>query len=182
MLAPVGSKSRQVRKVSRSNRNRTIALPKRRWLQFPGVLNGRFDKLGDRDYFKFKAQKGQRVHCVAKSRELGSACDVYLSLHKGDGSKIAEARQERQTVLDADIPDDGEYLLQVEDLFVGGVPGADHVYRIHLSNAFSGFSLQAEALQYSAPQAGTFVVKVLARANRVQRPHRAGRRRFGRRR
>lgn len=132
-------------------------------VQFPGVLNGRFDKPGDRDYFKFKAQKGQRLHCVARSRELGSACDVYMRLHKADGSKIADARQERQTVLDFDVPEDGEYVLQVEDLLVGGVPKADHVYRIHLDNAYSGFSLHTEGLQYSAPQGGTFVVKVLAR-------------------
>lgn len=131
--------------------------------RFPGILNGRFDKLGDRDYFKFKGQKGQRLHCVVGSRELGSKCDVYMSLHKVDGSKIMEARQERQTILDADIPDDGEYMLHVEDLIVGGIPGADCVYRIHLSDSFSGFSLQTDALQYSAPQGGTFVVKVLAR-------------------
>jgi len=65
-------------------------------VQFPGVLNGRFDRLGDQDYFKFKGQKGQRLHCVACSRELGSASDVYMSLHKADGSNVAEARQERR--------------------------------------------------------------------------------------
>jgi hypothetical protein len=130
--------------------------------QFPGVLNGRFDKPRDRDYFKFKAQKGQHLRCLSNSRELGSACDVYMSLHKPDGSQIAEARQDRQTVLDVDVPADGEYLLHVEDLLVGGVPAADHVYRIHLSDTYSGFSLHSEALQYSVPQGGTFIVKVLA--------------------
>ena len=69
---------------------------------------------------------------------------MYLSLHKADGSQIAEARQDRQTVLDADIPEDGEYMLQVEDLLVGGTPAADHVYRIDVSEAYSGFSLHAE--------------------------------------
>ena len=133
--------------------------------QFPGVLNGRFDKPGDRDYFKFNGKKASDLHCVACSRELGSACDVYMSLHKADGSQLAEARQERQTVLDFDVPADGEYLLHVEDLLVGGIPKADHVYRIHLDNAYSGFSLHSEALQYSAPQGGTFVVKVLAKRN-----------------
>ncbi len=130
--------------------------------QFPGVLNGRLDKPGDRDCFKFTAKKGQHVRCVAKTRELGSPCDVYLSLHKADGSKLAEARQDRQIILDADIPDDGEYTLQVDDLLVGGTPAPDHVYRIDVSEKYSGFSLHAEALQYSAPQGGTFVAKVIA--------------------
>ncbi len=131
--------------------------------QFPSVLNGRLDKPDDHDCFKFKAQKGQRVHCVAKTRELGSPCDVDLSLHKADGSKLAKVREDRQTVLDADIPEDGEYTLQVEDLFAGGAPGPDRVYRIDVTEAYSGFSLNAEALQYSAPQGGTFTVKVLAK-------------------
>ena len=129
-------------------------------IQIPGAVNGRIIEPGDRDYFKFQAKQGQRVHCVAMTRELGSPCDLYLRLHKADGSQIAVARQERQTVLDAEIPEDGQYSLQVEDLLGGGSPG--HVYRIDVSDTYSGFALHAEQLQYSSPQGGTFVVKVLA--------------------
>jgi hypothetical protein len=129
--------------------------------KFPGALNGRLDKPGDHDHFKFHAKKGQRVHCVAKTRELGSPCDLYMSLHRVDGSQIALARQDRQTVLDAEIPDDGEYLLHIEDLAVGG-SSAGHPYRIDLTEDYSGFSLTTEHTQYNAPQGGTVVVKVLA--------------------
>jgi len=129
-------------------------------LLFPGAINGRIDKTGDRDYFKFAAKKGQRLYCVAKTRELGSPCDLAMTLLKADGSQIAVARQEAETVLVAETPDDGEYWLQVEDLLVGGTPG--HVYRIDASDAYGGFTLAAEQLQYTAPQAGTFIVKVLA--------------------
>jgi hypothetical protein len=128
--------------------------------QFPGALNGRFDKANDRDHFKFHATKGQRLHCVAKTRELGSACDVYLSLLKSDGAQIAVARQETQSILDAEIPEDGDYFLQVEDLLVGGPVG--HVYRIDITDAYTGFSLSAEQTQYTAPHAGTVAMKVLA--------------------
>jgi hypothetical protein len=128
--------------------------------QVPGVLNGRLDKVDDRDHFKFQARKGQRVHCVALTRELGSDCDLYLRLLKSDGSQIAVASQDRQTVLDAEIPEDGEYVLRVDDLLVGGSPG--HVYRIDVSDTFAGFALNAEQTQYSGPQGGTFVMKVLA--------------------
>jgi hypothetical protein len=127
---------------------------------FPAALNGRLGKAGDRDCFKFQAKKGQRVHCLAMTRELGSPCDLYMSLHNSDGSQIAVARQERRTVLNAEIAEDGEYVLQVEDLLVGS--GANHVYRVKLSDAFAGFSLHAEQMQYVSPQGGTFVVKVLA--------------------
>ncbi len=87
--------------------------------QFPAALNGRLDKAGDRDCFKFQAKKGQRVHCEAMTRELGSPCDLHMSLHKPDGPQIAVARQDRRTTLAVEIPEDGEYVLQVEDLLVG---------------------------------------------------------------
>jgi hypothetical protein len=135
--------------------------------QIPGALNGRLDQPGDRDHFKFHALKGQRIHCVGRTRQLGSPCDLYLSLHKADGAQIALARQERQPVLEAEIPEEGDYTLQVEDLLRGG--GADHVYRIDVSDAYGGFALNAELTQYNAPQEGTTVVKVLA-----QRPVYAG--------
>jgi hypothetical protein len=128
--------------------------------QFPAAMNGRLDKAGDRDCFKFQAKKGQRVHCVAITRELGSPCDLHMSLHKSDGSQIAAARQDRRTTLATEIPEDGEYVLQVEDLVVGA--SAKHVYRVKISDAYAGFSLHSEQLQYTSPQAGTFVVKVLA--------------------
>lgn len=134
----------------------------------PGSLNGRLDKAGDRDHFKFVAKKGQRLHCLAKTRELGSACDVHMSLHKPDGSQIAVARQEARAVLDAEIPEDGEYLLLVEDLLVDGPAG--HVYRIELSDSFARFSLAAEHTQYTSPQAGTFVMKVLAQRHGYDGP------------
>jgi hypothetical protein len=128
--------------------------------QIPGALNGRLDQPGDRDSFKFHARKGQRLHCVGRTRELGSPCDLYLSLHKADGSQIAVARQERQPVLDAEIPEEGNYTLHVEDLLRGG--GPDHIYRVDVNETYGGFALNAETTQYNAPQAGTFVVKVLA--------------------
>ncbi|NOZ38736.1 MAG: hypothetical protein GXP24_00745 [Planctomycetes bacterium] len=128
---------------------------------FPGVINGRLEKPGDRDHFRFQATKGQRLHCVARTRELGSPCDLYLSLHKTDGSRIALAPQARRTVLNILIPADGEYVLRVEDLLSGGSP--EHIYRLDMKDAFSGFELHAEKNEYVAPQGGTVVVKVLAK-------------------
>jgi hypothetical protein len=134
----------------------------------PGSLNGRLEHPGDRDYFRVQANKGQRLRSRALTRELGSPCDLYLSLHRADGSRIAEARQERETVLDVEIPDDGEYLFQVEDLNSGG--SAEHIYRIDVEEKFFGFSLHAENMQYVAPHSGTVVVKVLAQRSGYDGP------------
>lgn len=138
-------------------------------VSFPGVINGNLNKQGDRDFFRFKAKKGQRIHALARTRELGSACEVYLALVKADGSKIAEARQDRQTILAADIPEDGEYSIQVDDLLIAGPASHDHAYRIELDDIFAGFRLNTDQLQYNAPQGGTFSLKVLA-----QRPSYSG--------
>ncbi|MEO2049204.1 MAG: hypothetical protein ABGX16_21810 [Pirellulales bacterium] len=130
-------------------------------VEVPGVLNGRFETSGDADHYRFQAKAGQRLHFVAKSREVGSPCDLYMSLHKGaDGARLALAQQGQQTVLNFQIPEDGEYLLKVEDLLSGGGPA--HLYRIDIQDTFFGFSLHAEQMQYTSPQAGTVVVKVLA--------------------
>jgi len=130
-------------------------------VSFPGVFNGRLEKPGDRDHFRFKARKGQRLHCLAMTRELGSPCDLYLSLYKADGSRLVVAPQSRETVLNLLIPEDGEYVLQVEDLLSGGSP--EYIYRLDARDAFFGFSLHAEKMEYVAPQGGTVVVKVLAK-------------------
>lgn len=126
----------------------------------PGAFNGRLDKAGDQDHFRFAARQGQRLRCVAVTRELGSPCDLYMTLHAADGAQIAAARQEQRTVLDAAIPADGEYVLHVEDLYVGG--GARRIYRIDVSGEDPGFALNAELPQYTVPQGGTFVTKVFA--------------------
>jgi hypothetical protein len=129
--------------------------------QLSGFLNGRLDKPDDRDCFKFQGHKGQRLHLVALTRELGSSCDLHMSLLKADGSRLAVARQELQTTLDAELPADGEYTVQIENLAIGdSKPGL--VYRVEADGDYPGFALRAEHCEYNAPQGGTFVVKVFA--------------------
>src|SRR5439155_11070152 len=52
---------------------------------------GQFQQQKDRDLFRFEAQKDQRLVIAAKTRSLGSTCDVMLNILKGDGSKLVEA-------------------------------------------------------------------------------------------
>jgi hypothetical protein len=44
------------------------------------------------------------VRCVAVTRQLGSPCDLHMTLHAADGAKIAEARQEEHAVLGQSSP------------------------------------------------------------------------------
>lgn len=127
-------------------------------LTLPGVVNGRIDSDGDFDHFQFKARQGERLACQAMTRVIGSACDVFMSLHRPDGSRLVQAAQGREVVLRYVIPDDGEYILRVENLIQGG--GPQHIYRVAMTNADPGFSLKTENPQLSAPQEGTFATKV----------------------
>ena len=106
---------------------------------------------------------------MAKTRELGSPCDLYMSLHKADGSQIAVARQERQTVLDAEIPEDGEYVLQVEDLLVGGSPG--HVYRIDVERHVCRLLAACGANSVFFAARRNIRGESARAAARIQRPH-----------
>ncbi len=128
----------------------------------PGAFNGRLETAADQDHFRFAGRAGQRVRCVAVTRQLGSPCDLHMTLHAADGARIAEARQEEHAVLEAVIPADGEYVLHIENLLVGESGGARHIYRVDVVADDPGFSLNAELPQYMAPEGGTLVTKVLA--------------------
>jgi len=58
----------------------------------PSVINGRFAKPKDRDYYEFEASKDQRLVFSGKTRSLGSPCEVFMRLEKADGGKVADAR------------------------------------------------------------------------------------------
>jgi len=124
----------------------------------PCVINGRLVESGDRDHFKFHAGQGQQVYCVAKTRELGSPCDLYMSLHKADGTRLAEASQQRETILDHTVPEEGDYILRIESLVRGG--GPEHVYRVAVRSNPAGFSLHPKQKEYTVPHGGTLAVGI----------------------
>lgn len=104
-------------------------------LAAPAGANGRFDAAGDRDHFRFDAKKGQRLTLRAVSRSCGSPALVKMYVLKADGAQLAESpvseADEESLVFTA--PDDGAYLLAVEDLLRRG--GPDFVYRVEVAPA-----------------------------------------------
>jgi len=99
-------------------------------LPTPGGANGRLDAPGDRDHFKFEAKKGQRFALRVGSRSFGSPAMVKMYVLKADGAQLAESAvsdAEEETLVFA-VPDDGAYLLAVEDLLRRG--GPEFVYRV----------------------------------------------------
>src|SRR5438477_10611504 len=84
----------------------------------PSVVNGRFGRAKDRDWFEFLADTGQRLVVAGKTRSLGSPCDLFLRLFNSDGKQVAEAdiTGANEGTLTNRFNEAGTYRLLVEEL------------------------------------------------------------------
>src|SRR2546427_360492 len=98
----------------------------------PSVVNGRFAKPRDRDWYEFSASQGQRLVFSGRTRSLGSPGDLFMRLFNGDGKQLAEAAISgaNEGTLTNKFSEAGTYRLFVEGLHRGGEP--DFVYRIEV--------------------------------------------------
>lgn len=100
---------------------------------FPSALNGRIGQPGDVDVWRFEAKKGDQFTFDVQAARLGSSLDSVLTLIDATGKQIATnddlGRGQTDSLLNAKIPADGVYSLQVRDQLAsrGGVSFA---YRI----------------------------------------------------
>ena len=126
----------------------------------PSAVSGRLESAGERDVYQFPAKKNQRLVFRARTRSLGSPCDVLLQAYRPDGSKLAESKVEGATegTLDATFPEDGTYRLVVEDIARAG--GPDLAYRVEVEPYRPGYSLSVETDTVQAKPGGTFELKV----------------------
>ncbi|HWB13995.1 MAG TPA: hypothetical protein VG826_32505 [Pirellulales bacterium] len=95
-----------------------------------GIVNGIANGGADRDFFKFAAQKGQRLLIDCQARRIDSRLDPMLVLYDTQGRELASAHDggHRDTLLDYTVAADGQYLVEVRDFIYEG--GADHGYRL----------------------------------------------------
>jgi len=108
-------------------------------VSFPGAVSGGLPQAGDKDHFSFNATKGQVLNFRSLSRSLGSAAYLQLRVLNGEGGQVAttSVSDAAELSLRYTIPDDGKYVLVVDDLLRRG--GPDFVYRVAvtLGNSFS---------------------------------------------
>lgn len=99
------------------------------------TINGRSNTTADQDYFKFTAQKGQRLTFDCWAYRIDSRMDATLVLFDSQGAEVARNRDTNRSdpLLDVVIPADGEYYLLVYDFLYGG--SNDHFYRVTVSAA-----------------------------------------------
>jgi hypothetical protein len=101
-------------------------------LPLPTTMTGRIDSAGDVDVYRFRAAKGQAVRFEVESRELGFPLDPVLRVLDAAGEELNRvddrSRGTRDARLDFTPPDDGDYLVEVSDLYGDG--GFRYVYRL----------------------------------------------------
>jgi len=107
-------------------------------ITLPATVNGQITP-GDVDRYRFSARKGQQLVVVASARSLipyladavPGWFQATLALYDVQGKEVAYAddfRFKPDPVLHCEIPDDGEYVVEIKDAIYRG--REDFVYRI----------------------------------------------------
>ena len=97
-----------------------------------GVVNGRIDKPGDIDCFKFEAKADQRVVLDCSAERIDSKLRAVLEVHDAHGKRLAVNRGYTgiDPLIDFLVPTDGTYFVKVFDLSYLGSP--EHFYRLEI--------------------------------------------------
>lgn len=96
------------------------------------VLNGRLDKAGDLDHFRFEAKQGQRVVVECSAERIDSRLRAVLEVFDAAGKRLAVNRGYFgiDPLIDFRVPTDGLYVVKIQDLTLSG--SAEHYYRLDI--------------------------------------------------
>ncbi|MBI1914797.1 MAG: PPC domain-containing protein [Planctomycetes bacterium] len=96
------------------------------------VVNGRIEKPGDVDCYKFRAKAGQRVVLECLAERIDSPLRAVLEVHDATGKRLAVNRGYTgiDPLVDFLVPADGTYFVKVFDLSYLG--SAAHYYRLDI--------------------------------------------------
>ena len=96
------------------------------------VINGRIDKVGDSDHFRFEARQGQRVVVECCAERIDSRLRAVLEIFDATGRRLAVNRGYFgiDPLIDFRVPADGSYVVKVQDLISSG--SAEHYYRLDI--------------------------------------------------
>jgi hypothetical protein len=123
-------------------------------------LTGAFQQSSDRDWYAITAAAAVRVRFTARTRELGSPCDVLLELFGPDGKKMTETDDSggRDAELSADLPAAGQYWLKVSEL--AGRFGLSWTYSLDINIGRPTVRITAATDHLNVPRGGTAAVPV----------------------
>jgi hypothetical protein len=137
----------------------------------PIIINGRIDKSGDWDVFRFDAHAGDRIVAETCARRLDSPLDSVLKLTDAAGRQLAfnDDHEDKGSGLNthhADsfilttLPADGTYYLHLGDAQRKG--GAEYAYRLRISAPVPDFELRVVPSSINAGAGQTIPLTVYA--------------------
>ncbi|HXG48991.1 MAG TPA: PPC domain-containing protein [Methylomirabilota bacterium] len=99
----------------------------------PVVFNGVIARPGDRDWFRFRARKGENIQVNVFARQLRSPLDSAIQIANGQGAVVAENDDATgpDSALSFKPDEDGEFTLLVRDHRRRG--GPDFVYCVEVA-------------------------------------------------
>jgi hypothetical protein len=115
-------------------------------LELPVVISGQVGQAKEVDSFTFAAQKGVKLRVECESRSLGYPLRPVLRVQDATGKRLAAAEpneKKRDTELAFTPPDDGKYVITVEDEHRHG--GLRFAYRLTMEEARPDFDLTVAA-------------------------------------
>ncbi|MFM7059474.1 MAG: hypothetical protein ACKO2P_21380, partial [Planctomycetota bacterium] len=120
-----------------------------------GVLSGTFQSPGDADWFRVNAAAAGPLLVLARTRDVGSPCDLILEIHKEDGSKLAESDDAgpRDAELSVQLPAPGNYFLKVSEL--AGRGGPEWCYALNVFHTRPAVIATAPADRLNIPRGGS---------------------------
>jgi len=138
------------------------------------VINGRIDKPGDVDIYRFEGRAGQAVVLDLTARRIGSPLDSIVKLLDANGKQIAFNddhadksdglnTHHADSYVSATLPATGSYFISVADVQNAG--SADHTYRLRLSEPQPDFELRVvpSAINLRGSVPGVVTVHALRR-------------------
>ena len=136
----------------------------------PITMNGRIDRPGDRDLFRFHATAGSKLALRIAAQQLGSPLDAVLTITDASGKEVLTIDDRQPVPRDPPVVriiespgiDDplgeftalveGDYWLTIEDRFASG--GPDYGYRLELTPTVADFELVVQPADAATGRAG----------------------------
>jgi hypothetical protein len=117
----------------------------------PVIVNGRIDRAGDWDAFRFEGRAGQEVIAEVDARRLDSPLDSVLELTDARGKRLAfnDDHEDKadalhthhaDSLINCTLPADGTYFVRLGDAQHRG--GREHAYRLRISPPRPDFALR----------------------------------------
>ena len=135
------------------------------------VVNGRVERSGDADCFRFEGRAGEVLSVEVLARRLDSPLDARLVLLDPEEHILAVSDDEvdresglithhADALLRQELPETGTYIIRLDDL--QGKGGHEYAYRLRIGKEQPDFSLRVVPASLTIPEEGSAVVTVHA--------------------